>query len=494
VNLIPVILCGGSGTRLWPLSRECYPKQFHCFSGEHTLFEATVSRAINVLGVKHIVIVCNEAHRFMAANQAASVLKAHPSAITFELLLEPVARSTAPAMAAVAHRLQQEDIMVVMPSDQYVDDAVKFSSALDQAVNAAQQGYLCTFGITPTHAETGFGYIQAGAVIDSVNDSSSGGHYAAKTVQRFVEKPDQSSADRMFASGTHTWNSGIFVMQAGDFLAEILAYAPLVHSATHAASQKSISETVTGITFTQLNAAAFEQSPNISVDYAVFEHTRKAAVVAYDGGWSDLGSWAAVAQLQHSSQDAVDSPHVNINARNNHIHSDKAVAIVGLDDIVVVDTPDALLITRKAASQQVKDAHAAIKAKHPQLAASNRKMLRPWGWYDSVAVGQVAASNSQYQVKRIHVDAGQSLSLQSHQHRAEHWIVIQGIATVSVGSAVDTVSVHDYALGEHIHIPLHAVHRLENKTHSPVEIVEVQSGSYLGEDDIVRYQDVYGRK
>ena len=345
--LHPVILCGGSGTRLWPLSRDTYPKQFHRFVGEHTLFEATVLRAASLPSVNQITIVCNDAHRFMAAQQAAQALASIGSRIKIHTVLEPVARNTAPAIAAVAHLLPADAIMLVLPSDHHMTDLAAFQKATAQALQAVAQGKLCTFGIHPTAPETGYGYIESGDAV---------GNTQAHAVKRFVEKPDLAKAQTLLATGTHTWNSGMFVMRSGDFLTELAIHSPAVHQATKAASEYAVVDA----DFTRLDKTHFEQAPSISVDYAVFEHTARAAVVPYFGDWSDLGSWAAVADLaaQHPAPNS--AAQISIASSNNHIHANKPVALVGVNDLVIVDTPDALLVTHKASSQQVKDALAQL--------------------------------------------------------------------------------------------------------------------------------------
>jgi mannose-1-phosphate guanylyltransferase/mannose-6-phosphate isomerase len=498
MNLIPVILCGGSGTRLWPLSRDAYPKQFHRFVGEHTLFEATVLRAASLPNVSRITIVCNDNHRFMAAQQAAQALASIGSAIQIHALLEPVARNTAPAIAAAAHSLPRDATMVVLPSDHYMANQAAFHTATTTALKAVALGHLCTFGIKPTTPETGYGYIESGLPIE---------HTQAHAVKRFVEKPNLATAQQLIATGTHTWNSGMFVMQAGDFLDQLAIYAPQVHAASQAAVHHAVIET----DFTRLSKPHFEQCPSISVDYAVFERTAKAAVVAYHGDWSDLGSWASIANLAEQHTPAIananantnansnDSTHVSVGSSNNHVHiygqTTKPVALVGVSDLVIVDTPDALLITHKSASQHVKDALAELKIKHPTLASHHRKVHRPWGWYDSIDSSNptTGENGAGHQVKRIHVYPGASLSLQSHAHRAEHWVVVLGTATIGIGADLASVVEQNYDIGQHAYIPLGHIHRLTNRTTAPVEIIEVQCGSYLGEDDIVRYQDVYGR-
>ncbi len=477
-NLHPVILCGGSGTRLWPLSRDTYPKQFHRFVGEHTLFEATVLRAVSLPNVNQITIVCNDAHRFMAAQQAEQALASIDSNIKLHTVLEPVARNTAPAIAAVAHILPADAIMVVLPSDHHMTNLAAFHAATAHAIQAVALGHLCTFGIHPSAPETGYGYIESGDAV---------GNTQAHTVKRFVEKPDLDKAKALLATGTHTWNSGMFVMRAGEFLTELAIHSPAVHQATKAASAHAAVD----LDFTRLDKTHFEQAPSISVDYAVFEHTAHAAVVAYHGDWSDLGSWAAVAELAELHPAPHNAPQISIESSNNHIHASKPVALVGVDDLVIVDTPDVLLITRKSASQQVKDALSELKKIQPALATHHRKVHRPWGWYDSIDSGDDGAG---HQVKRIHVYPSASLSLQSHAHRAEHWVVVQGTATIGIGADLASVVEHDYTHGQHVYIPLGHIHRLTNRTTEPVEIIEVQCGVYLGEDDIVRHDDIYGRK
>jgi len=478
---LPVILCGGSGTRLWPLSRESYPKQFHRFVGSHTLFEDTVLRATALPSgaaghVTEIAIVCNEAHRFMAAEQAARVFsgKVH-------IVLEPAARNTAPAIAAVAH-LFTEHTLVVLPSDHYMPTADTFIDCVKTALPATEAGYLVTFGIQPTSPETGYGYIAAGTALQGLQGISA--------VAKFLEKPNLEVAKALLATGTHTWNSGMFVMRSTDFLSELQTYASDVFEATkHAASSAKVETD-----FVRLDKLAFESSPSISVDYAVFEHTTRAAVTPFNGAWSDLGSWSAVADLstQLAASQAMldqaanvapnDEQHVQINSAGNHIHADKPVALVGVNDLVVVDTNDALLITHKADSQQVKDAMGLLAKRMPELAKNHRKVQRPWGWYDSLDLG------NNHQVKRIMVKPGASISLQTHEHRAEHWVIIKGEAQITLGTEVKTY--HRY---EHVFIPKQCMHRLQNTSKTDVELIEVQCGDYLGEDDIVRYEDIYGR-
>lgn len=467
-KLLPLILCGGSGTRLWPLSRESYPKQFHRFVGNHTLFEDTILRAV-ALGtaaapIQELAIVCNEAHRFMAAEQAARVFsgKVH-------IILEPSARNTAPAIAAAAHRFPHHTL-AVLPSDHYMPTADTFVACVNIALPATQAGYLVTFGIQPTAPETGYGYIAAGQAASGLQGISH--------VAKFLEKPNLETAKTLIATGTHTWNSGMFVMRASDFLQELNIYAPEVFAATAKACEQAKVET----DFIRLDAAAFGQAPNISVDYAVFERTARAVVTPFNGAWSDLGSWSAVAELSNQQSAPQNEQYVQINARDNHIHANKPVALVGVSDLVIVDTEDALLITHKADAQQVKDAMTLLSKHTPELAKNHRKVQRPWGWYDSLDLG------ANHQVKRIMVKPGASISLQTHAHRAEHWVIIQGEARITLGTEVKTYQRYD-----HVFIPKQCLHRLQNVSSAEVELIEVQCGDYLGEDDIVRYEDIYGR-
>jgi mannose-1-phosphate guanylyltransferase/mannose-6-phosphate isomerase len=469
-EILPVVLSGGSGTRLWPLSRESYPKQFHRFFGSHTLFSGTVMRGAQVATDNRVAVICNDAHRFMAAEQAREVFSGKLLTV-----LEPVARNTAAAIAAIAHLVASSDpILVVLPSDHYLPDVDAFSECVSSAVVAAELGYLVTFGITPTSPETGYGYIEAD--ITKVSPASF-------KVARFVEKPSLEVAKQLVATGHHTWNSGMFVMKASVFLNELQKHAPHIHQAACSAVLNAKSET----DFIRLSKLDFERSPSISVDYAVFEKSDRVAIVPFSGVWSDLGSWNAVAVLaeqdSRSEWEEVDNRQsLQLHGYGNHIRSDKPVALVGVSDLVVVDTPDALLVAHRSRSQEVKDALSKLAVQRPQLAQTHRKVYRPWGWYDTLD------SDGCYQVKCICVKPGQSLSLQSHNHRAEHWVVVKGEPTVTVG---DTA--RNMRPGQHIFIPVKAVHRLENLTNEAVEIIEVQYGTYLGEDDIVRYQDVYGR-
>jgi mannose-1-phosphate guanylyltransferase/mannose-6-phosphate isomerase len=473
-KIIPIVLCGGSGTRLWPVSREAYPKQFHQFFGDNTLFEDAVLRstALAALGeVSEIAVVCNESHRFLAASQALRVTDV-PVSIT----LEPIARNTAAAIASVAHQYacNEEAIVVVLPSDHHLPCLESFVRAMGIATKAAARGKLCAFGIVPTSPETGYGYIERGEPMLDLAE--------AFVLKMFVEKPNANRAREFLTSGRYAWNSGMFAMQVGSFLGELKLHAPDVFASTEQAVL--LAEHENG--FTRLNRASLERCPDVSVDRAVFEKTQSAALVPFDGQWSDLGSWSAVAELANQTKKSVeasaDCGHVQLQSSRNHIHAVKQVALVGVSDLVVVDTDDALLITHKGSTQQVKDALALVKAHRPHLASTHRKVMRPWGWYDSIDKGE------RFQVKRILVSPGASLSLQMHHHRAEHWIVVSGTAEVVNGDTTVILTEN-----QSTYIPLGQIHRLSNPGKVVLEIIEVQSGSYLGEDDIVRFDDNYGR-
>ncbi len=469
VTVLPVILSGGSGSRLWPLSRESQPKQFHCLFGKNTLFEATVQRASAIAGAQQIAVVCNEQHRFTAAQQAQA-----STHLPVEILLEPMGRNTAPAIAAVAQLHAQDDpVLVVLSADHYLPDTPAFAAAVAKAVDLAQLGYLVTFGIKPTAPETGYGYIEAGARIAQL--------LGASKVARFIEKPSASAAAELIKNPRYTWNSGMFVMRASVYLRELGIHAPQVQ----AACEQALALATHSPDFIRLQASSFEVCPNISVDYAVFEHSDCVATLAYDGVWSDLGTWGSVARLAALLPKPLDvqaSTVVEVAANNNYVLAEKPVVLVGVSGVSVVDTADALLLVAHTHAQSVKDAVGMLKPTQAKLLQTHRKVHRPWGWYDCVDVGLG------FQVKRIWVDAGQSLSLQTHAQRAEHWVVVTGTATITVGEVVA-----DYLPNSHVYIAVGAKHRLQNQTELPVQLIEVQCGLYLGEDDIVRFADVYDR-
>ena len=472
-KLQPVLLSGGSGTRLWPLSREAYPKQFLPLVGEDTMLQATWRRVAPIADAPPIV-VANEEHRFLAAEQLRLVGVGHAA-----ILLEPVGRNTAPAIAAAALQARREGddpVLLVLPSDHVVADAEGFRAAVREAMPAAEQGALVTFGIVPDAPETGFGYIQVEA------SQAVAPHGAARIarVLRFVEKPDAVTAQGYVDVGGYYWNSGMFLFRASRYLEELERLRPDMLAAV----RKALDEGKRDGDFIRLEQAAFAACPSDSIDYAVMEKTDAAMVLPVDIGWNDVGSWSALWGV--SEQDAGGNAHhgdvISVDSRNSYAYARRLVALVGVDDLVVVETDDAVLVARKDRVQQVKDVVAKLKADRRSHASLHREVHRPWGSYDSVDVGEG------FQVKRIKVKPGARLSLQSHTRRAEHWIVVRGTARVTRDD-----DVFELVANQSTYIPIGAKHRLENPGSDTLELIEVQSGDYLGEDDIVRYDDVYGR-
>ena len=466
----PVLLSGGSGTRLWPLSREAYPKQFLPLVGDDTMLQATWRR-VAALCLRAPLVVANEEHRFLVAEQLRVI-----GAPTPRIVLEPVGRNTAPAIAAAAliARLDGGDpLLLVLPSDHVVRDDAAFRAAVIAAAPAADTGALVTFGIVPQAPETGFGYIQA--------DAGEG----VRKVLRFVEKPDAATAQRYLDDGGYYWNSGMFLFRASRYLEELGKYRPDILAAARAAcAHLDRDGQLHDIEFLRLDREAFAASPSESIDYAVMENTDAAMVLPVDIGWNDVGSWSALWEV--SEQDADGNAHhgdvIAVDTRNSYAYARRLVALVGVDDLIVVETDDAILVAAKDKVQQVKEVVARLKAEQRSQAALHREVNRPWGSYDSVDVGDG------FQVKRIKVKPGATLSLQSHERRAEHWIVVRGTARVTRNN-----DVFELFANQSTYIPIGAKHRLENPGDDMLELIEVQSGDYLGEDDIVRYEDVYGR-
>jgi len=466
-TLVPVLLSGGSGTRLWPLSRETHPKQFQPLVGEQSLLQATWQRLAGLDMATGPIVVANEEHRFMVAEQLRQVGIA-PAA----LLLEPVGRNTAPAIAVAALQAMadgSDPLLLVLPSDHVIRDEAGFRAAVQSAMPAAEQGQLVTFGIVPTGPETGYGYIKAAAGA------------GVRGVERFVEKPDLATAAGYVASGDYFWNSGMFLFRASRYLKELGEFAPAMVAAAKAALDGAKRD----VDFLRLDRAAFEACPADSIDYAVMEKTADAAVLPIDVGWSDVGSWSALWEI--ADQDPDGNAHhgdvMAIGCRNTLAWGGRRlVSLLGLEDVIVVDTDDALLVAARGQVQQVKEIVARLKAENRPQASVHRKVYRPWGSYDGVDSGE------RFQVKRIVVKPGAALSLQMHHHRAEHWIVVKGVGRVTCGEEVFLL-----AENQSTYIPLGSKHRLENPGTEPLELIEVQSGNYLGEDDIVRFEDVYGR-
>lgn len=467
--LIPVILSGGSGTRLWPLSRELYPKQLLPLVGERTMLQETVQRLEGV-GAAAPIVVCNEAHRFLVAEQLR-LLGATPQAI----ILEPVGRNTAPAIALAALRAAPEALLLVLPADHVIRDVPAFQAAVKTAMPAAQAGRLATFGIVPTAPETGYGYIRRAA---GRADPAPGVH----AIERFVEKPDVATAAGFLREGGYYWNSGMFLFRADRYLAELDKHAPAIL----AAARKALGGAKPDLDFVRVDKAAFEACPADSIDYAVMEKTADAVVVPLDAGWSDVGSWSALhAALPADQHGNVAKGDVLVEDSSGcYLYAEsRLVSAVGLKDHVVVETKDAVLVAPKERVQDVKNLVARLKAAGRNEHSLHREVHRPWGSYDSLDNGH------RFQVKRLTIKPGAQISLQLHHHRAEHWIVVSGTARITCGEKVFLLEEN-----QSTYIPIGEKHRIENPGKIPLHIVEVQSGSYLGEDDIVRFEDRYGRE
>ena len=472
-TITPILLCGGSGTRLWPLSRKSYPKQFVPLVGEETLFQASAKR-LSGTGYAAPMVLTNSDFRFIVTEQLAGI-GIDPGAV----LIEPAGRNTAPAVLAAALYLEQSDpegLMLVAPSDHVVPDAPAFRAAVQAGQAAAEAGQIVTFGIKPTHAETGYGYLE-------LDETSGDFTPRAIGLKRFVEKPDTARAEEMLASGQFLWNAGIFLFSVKTILAAFRAHAPDLLAPVEA----SITEGAPDLGFFRLDPGAWENCPDISIDYAVMEKADNLTVVPFAAGWSDLGGWDAV--WRESAPDdrgvVTAGAATAIDCDNSLIRSeDEGLEVVGigLRDVITVAMPDAVLVADASRAQDVKLAVAALKEKSAKQATEFPMDHRPWGWFESLAVGE------RFQVKRIHVHPGAALSLQSHHHRSEHWIVVEGTAKVTVDDEVRLVTEN-----QSVYIPLGSVHRMENPGKVPMVLIEVQTGSYLGEDDIIRYEDVYAR-
>lgn len=465
-DILPIILSGGSGTRLWPLSRETYPKQFLPLVGDHSMLQATWLR-VAPLTQHPPIIVANEEHRFIAAEQLQQ-LQVQPGAI----LLEPQARNTAPAIAVAALEATSQGhdpLLLVLPSDHVIKDNDAFKTAINHAARAALDNKLVTFGVPPTRAETGYGYLQ-------VTRSSQ----PVQPVQRFVEKPDPATAEAFVQSGDYLWNSGMFMFRASRYLQELRTFRPDIATASEQAWQRAKRDS----DFIRLDAESFSKCPSESVDYAVMEKTQDAVAVPLSAQWSDVGSWSAISDLSEQDQhgNATHGDVLSLDCQNTYAYGKRLIAMVGLQDIIVIETDDAVLVGHRDRMQDVKHIVAQIKQADRPEASLHRKVYRPWGAYDSIDRGQ------RFQVKRITVKPGATLSLQMHHHRAEHWIVVRGTAEVTRGDEVILLSEN-----QSTYIPLGINHRLRNPGKLPLELIEVQSGSYLGEDDIVRFEDTYGR-
>ena len=477
MDLLPVVLSGGSGTRLWPISREKYPKQLLPLVGDLSMLQATVCRLDGIPDLLEPLVVCNEEHRFVVSEQVRLLGK------QATVILEPLGRNTAPALtlaALWASRGGSDPVLIVMPADHVIAQGEAFRNSVMRAVRLAGQGRAVTFGVTPDCPETGYGYIQQGLPLDEGS--------GAFQLARFVEKPDRATAQAYLDSGDYLWNSGIFVMRASTWLAALAVCRPDVL----AACQAALADASEDGDFVRLDRAAFEKCPSDSIDYAVMERLSagqaglpESAVIQLTAGWSDVGAWDALWKVlpKCESGNATRGDVMLEDCRNTLVVSEsRLVACVGLSNLVVVETDDAVLVAHHDATQDVKKIVDRLKADKRSVAQWHRKVYRPWGWYDGVDAGE------RFQVKRIGVKPGAALSLQMHHHRAEHWIVVSGTAKVTRGEEV-------FLVGENqsTYIPLGVRHRLENPGMVTLEMIEVQSGSYLGEDDIVRFEDSYGR-
>lgn len=470
MTIVPVILSGGTGTRLWPLSREGYPKQFWPLVSERTMLQETAARASGP-GFAPPVVVCNEAHRFLVAEQLreARIEGAR-------ILLEPIGRNSAPAIAAAALLLREEDpeaVLWLMAADSAIADVPALQAALASAAAAARAGRIVTFGMLPTAPETGYGYIEAGGEL--------AGLPGVRAVSRFVEKPDAATAAGFLAGGRHLWNSGMFVATAATLIGELERHAPEVLRAVTAAMQGAQRD----LGFVRLGVTAFAAAPAVSIDYAVMEKTACAAVVPASIGWSDIGSWTALweASPKDAAGNAAIGPVELLDAEGCYVRSEGILTgVVGLKDTVVVTTEDAVLVMPRDRAQDVKALVERLRAAGRKEATEHRRIYRPWGHYEGLIQGE------RFQVKKIQVRPGQKLSLQKHFHRAEHWVVVNGTALVHRDG--ENILVRE---NESVYLPLGCVHRLENPGMIPLNLIEVQSGAYLGEDDIVRIEDTYGR-
>ena len=468
-----IIMAGGSGSRLWPASRSKFPKQFLAIAGQDTMLQATLARVAG-LSDEACSIICNEDHRFIVAQQAQEM-----GANLGSIILEPVGRNTAPAIALAAFDALESakceaPLLLIMAADHVVNDVAAFHAAVATARIHAKGGKLVTFGIVPESPHTGYGYIQRGVAIDGSKD-------AAYTVSRFVEKPDVDTAQSYLTEGGYYWNSGMFLFAADVYLNELKAYRPEIYAACEQAFAKRSRDA----DFLRIDAGAFKACPDDSIDYAVMEKTDKAAVVPLAAGWSDVGAWSSLWEIGDGDANGnVSSGDVlSYNTSNSYIRAEhRLVATVGLDNVVVVETNDAILVAAKDQVQDVKKIVEALKAQNRSEVNLHRHVYRPWGVYDSIDNGE------RYQVKRITVKPGAKLSVQMHHHRAEHWIVVSGTAKVTNGDKELMLTEN-----QSTYIPVGVVHALENPGKIPLELIEVQSGSYLGEDDIVRFEDRYGR-
>ncbi|RKZ41232.1 MAG: mannose-1-phosphate guanylyltransferase/mannose-6-phosphate isomerase [Gammaproteobacteria bacterium] len=468
--LTPVILSGGVGSRLWPLSRESYPKQLLALVGHQTLLQDTVTRLEGLANQSAPLMVCNENHRFLVAEQLRNI-----GVSAAHIILEPIGRNTAPATAVAALTAlscDPEALLLVLPADHIIADAAVFREAVTAGIPLAQANYLVTFGIVPNRPETGYGYINA---IDSIENT------AALSVKRFVEKPDLNTAQQYIDSGEYYWNSGMFLFKASQYIKELESYAPAIMKAC----RESIHNASKDQDFLRLEAEVFKNCPSDSIDYAVMENTHAAVVIPLNAGWNDVGAWSSLWEIseQDSEGNVTLGDVLSEKVRDCYLRAEhRLLAAIGVENLMIVETADAVLVAHKEHVQDVKQIVSQLKANDRCEAKLHRKVYRPWGSYEGID------AEARFQVKRITVNPGGSLSLQKHYHRSEHWVVVKGTARITKGDEIFILTEN-----QSTYIPLGVKHRLENPGKLPLEIIEVQSGSYLGEDDIVRFEDVYGR-
>jgi len=468
MKIIPVILSGGSGTRLWPMSRKQYPKQYLSLIGNNSMFQETILRLSGLEELANPIIICNNDHRFLVAEQLKQI-----DVNNATILLEPIGKNTAPAIAASAiytMKNNSDGILFVLSIDHLIEDIAAFHEAIITAVKHAIDGKLVAFGIVPTNANTGYGYIK------SVNYFN-----GAYSVEEFVEKPNLQDAQSYLEQGNYFWNSGMFMFQASIFIDELATYSNDIVKSV----KKSLDNSEQDLDFIRLEEEAFKSSPSDSIDYALMEKSTNVIVVPFAGGWKDIGSWSALYDIGVSDDNGniIKGDVIARETTNSYIFApNRMIVTIGVDDLVVIDTADVTLISSKEKAHEVKSIVDYLEVKGRDQAQSHRKVYRPWGWYDSIEKGSL------FQVKRLHVKPGSKLSLQMHHKRAEHWVVIKGIASVINGNK--TLTLRE---GESTYIKIGIKHSLENKTNESLEIIEIQSGVYLGEDDIVRFEDIYGR-
>lgn len=469
MHIVPVILSGGSGARLWPLSRKQYPKQYLPLAGDNTMLQEAILRLDGLDNLADPIIVCNADHRFLVAEQCQQINIENPI-----ILLEPVGRNTAPAIAAAALqslKITNDAVLLVLSADHVIQDAEVFHQAINIANKQALNGKLATFGIVPTDANTGYGYIKI--LKDNIDDTYK--------VEEFVEKPDLETAQTYLEEGNYLWNSGMFMFKADVLIDELTTHSSdIIDSVNNA-----INNATQDLDFIRLDKQAFELSPTDSIDYALMEKSDNVVVVPLDAQWNDIGSWSALYDIgiKDTNGNVIKGDVIAQYTTNTYINANNHMVVtIGVDNLIIVDTPDATFIATQDKAQEVKSIVETLQASGRCESSEHRKVYRPWGWYDSIEKGEY------FQVKRLYVKPSAKLSLQMHHKRAEHWVVVSGIATVTHGKQTFNLN-----KGESIYIPLGVTHALENQTNKPLEIIEVQSGTYLGEDDIVRFEDMYGR-